>query len=166
MTTERAYPLRRWNPDWGGCSTARRPVAAVNKLSLRRLVFVKRFTHEMTLQEVPGSEARTTRSAVAHRTWSPRVRGPHSGQERPVQDPCVDRRGLELGVPEELLDGDQIPRGRRQIRAFFAGPQRIFMRDSQVAADGDRVGGEPFGGPPIWTVCQSWVPLSSWAHSG
>ena len=56
--------------------------------------------------------------------------------------------------------------GRRQIRAFFAGPQRIFMRDSEVAADGDRVGGEPLGGPPIWTVCQSWVHLSSWAHSG
>jgi hypothetical protein len=39
----------------------------VNKLFLRPPVFVKRFTHEMTLQEVPGSEARTTRSAVARR---------------------------------------------------------------------------------------------------
>src|ERR1700735_5745148 len=68
LTTERANPLRQWNPDWGGCPTARRPVAAVNKLFLRRSVFVKRFTHEMTLQEVPGSEARTTRNAVAHRT--------------------------------------------------------------------------------------------------
>ena len=29
-------------PDWGGCSTAWRPVAAMNKLSLRRSVFVKR----------------------------------------------------------------------------------------------------------------------------
>jgi len=56
LTTERANPLRRWNPGWGRCSTARRPVAAVNKLFLRGPVFVKRFTHEMTLQEVPGSD--------------------------------------------------------------------------------------------------------------
>ena len=54
LTTERANPLRQWNPDWGGCSTARRPVAAVNTLFLRRSVFVKRFTHEMTLREVPA----------------------------------------------------------------------------------------------------------------
>ena len=82
LTTERANPLRQWNPDWGGCSTARRPVAAVNKLFLRRPVFVKRFTHEMTLREVPGSKARTTRSAVAHRTSiaSPaRMRDPFPG---------------------------------------------------------------------------------------
>ncbi len=32
----------------------------MNKLFLRRSVFVKRFTHEMTLREMPGSEARTT----------------------------------------------------------------------------------------------------------
>src|ERR1700722_8542425 len=30
-TTERANPLRQWNPGWGGCSTARRPVAAVSE---------------------------------------------------------------------------------------------------------------------------------------
>ena len=53
LTTERANPLRQWNPGWGGCSTARRPVAAVNKLFLRRSVFVKRFTHEMTLPAAP-----------------------------------------------------------------------------------------------------------------
>jgi hypothetical protein len=40
--TERANPLRQRNPDWGGCSTARRPVAAVNQLFLRRPVVVKR----------------------------------------------------------------------------------------------------------------------------
>ena len=40
-TTERANPLRQWNPDWGGCSTARRPVAAVNTLFPRRSDFVK-----------------------------------------------------------------------------------------------------------------------------
>jgi hypothetical protein len=49
LTTERANPLRQWNPGWGGCSAARRPAAAANKLFLRRSVFVKRFTHEMTL---------------------------------------------------------------------------------------------------------------------
>ena len=48
LTTERANPLRQRNPDWGGCSTARRPVAAVNKLFLRRPVFVKCSTHEMS----------------------------------------------------------------------------------------------------------------------
>ena len=37
-------------PRLGGCPTARRPAAAVNKLFLTRSVFVKRFTREMTLQ--------------------------------------------------------------------------------------------------------------------
>ena len=68
LTTERANPLRQWNPDWGGCSTARRPVAAVIKLFLRLPVFVKRLTHEMTPREVPGREARTAKSAIAHPT--------------------------------------------------------------------------------------------------
>ncbi len=54
LTTERANPLCQWNPDWGGSSTARRPVAAVNVFFLRRSVFVKRFTHEMALREVPA----------------------------------------------------------------------------------------------------------------
>jgi predicted GNAT family N-acyltransferase len=58
LTTERANPLRRWNPDWGGCPTARRPVAAVNALCQRRSVFVKRFTHEMTRRDgSPGYRA-------------------------------------------------------------------------------------------------------------
>src|ERR1022692_655728 len=52
MTTERANPLRQWNPGWGGCSTARRPVAAASKLFLRRSACVKRFNHEITLREV------------------------------------------------------------------------------------------------------------------
>ena len=34
------------------------------RLFLRRSVFVKHFTHEMTRLEVQGSEARTTGSAV------------------------------------------------------------------------------------------------------
>ena len=54
LTTERANPLRQWNPSWGGCSTAWRPVAAVSKLFPKRSVFVKRFNHEMTLLEVPA----------------------------------------------------------------------------------------------------------------
>jgi hypothetical protein len=54
LTTERATPLCQWNPGWDGCSTARRPAAAVYVFFLRRSVFVKRFTHEMTLREVPA----------------------------------------------------------------------------------------------------------------
>jgi len=54
LTTERANPLRQRNPGWGGCPAARRPVAAVNILFLRRPVFVKRSKQEMTLREVPG----------------------------------------------------------------------------------------------------------------
>jgi hypothetical protein len=42
LTTERANPLRRWNSDWGRRSTARRPVAAVETLFLRRSDFVNR----------------------------------------------------------------------------------------------------------------------------
>jgi hypothetical protein len=64
LTTERATPLRSWNPGWGGRSTARRPVVAVNKLFPRPPVFVKRLTHEMTSRKVPGSEAQTTESVV------------------------------------------------------------------------------------------------------
>jgi hypothetical protein len=41
LTTGRANPLCRWNPGWGGRSTARRPAAAVNKVFPRRSVFVK-----------------------------------------------------------------------------------------------------------------------------
>jgi hypothetical protein len=33
LTTERANPLRGWNPDWGGCSTAWRPVAAADTIA-------------------------------------------------------------------------------------------------------------------------------------
>ena len=44
-------------PGWGGCSIARRPVAAMNKLFPRHSAFVKRLTYEMTPREVPGSEA-------------------------------------------------------------------------------------------------------------
>jgi hypothetical protein len=51
VTTERANPLRRRNPGWGGRSTARRPVAAMSKLFLRPPVLVKRFTCEMTLRK-------------------------------------------------------------------------------------------------------------------
>jgi len=52
LTTERANPLRQWNPDWGGCSTARRPVAAVSTLCQRRPAFVKCVSHEMTPREI------------------------------------------------------------------------------------------------------------------
>src|ERR1700743_3505736 len=54
LTTERATPLRRWNPGWGGRSTARRPVVAVHKLFPRSPVFVKRRAHE-TAQPGPGA---------------------------------------------------------------------------------------------------------------
>ena len=53
VTTERANPLRQWNPDWGGRPTARRPVAAVNKVFLRRSDFVKR-PRRTTLGSVRG----------------------------------------------------------------------------------------------------------------
>ena len=46
LTTERATPLRQWNPDWGGCSTARRPVVAMHRLCPSPRVFVNRLTHE------------------------------------------------------------------------------------------------------------------------
>ena len=64
LTTERANPLRRWNPDWGGCSTARRPVTAVNKLFLRRSVFVKRFTQEGLDKRSDASDAVTVEIAL------------------------------------------------------------------------------------------------------
>ena len=38
------------------------------QLFLRHSALVKRFTHEMTPREVPGREARTAKSAIAHPT--------------------------------------------------------------------------------------------------
>jgi hypothetical protein len=46
---------------------------------------------------------------------APPARSPHSGPERPVRDPCVDRGGLGLGLAEDLSDGDQVPRGQRYV---------------------------------------------------
>src|SRR6266480_709162 len=71
LTTERANPLRRWNPNWGGCSTARRPVAAVNKLFLRRSVFVKRFGFAGSVISLSLDRRRKRRSS---RRW-PKIRG-------------------------------------------------------------------------------------------
>jgi hypothetical protein len=51
---------------------------------------------------------------VATRSW------PASGPERPVRDPCLDRGGIGLGGAEALLDGDQVPRGQRQMRTMIA----------------------------------------------
>src|ERR1039457_3736935 len=67
LTTERAKPLRQWNPGWGGCSTARRPVAAEQTLpealGLRQAVQPRDHTTGSA-----GSETRTTRSDAASRT--------------------------------------------------------------------------------------------------
>jgi hypothetical protein len=77
LTTERANPLRQWNPGWGGCSTARRPVAAVSKLFLRRSVFVKRVTHEMTCGKCsPDSRDHHSREPLSGPGGGPRVTGP------------------------------------------------------------------------------------------
>src|SRR5450432_3856198 len=84
LTTERANPLRRWNPGWGGCSAARRPVAAVNVFFLRRPVFVKRFTHEMTLREVDQRHGQRRWSL----TWS-----------------ATGRRGRGRGCPAPWVAG-------------------------------------------------------------
>ncbi|HMK96427.1 MAG TPA: hypothetical protein VK425_02710 [Acidimicrobiales bacterium] len=57
-TAERADPLRQWDADWGGCPTARRPVAAVKHTLPEALGLVKGFTHEMTQREGPALRGR------------------------------------------------------------------------------------------------------------
>jgi len=56
---------------------------------------------------------------VATRSW------PASSPERPARDLCLDRGGLGLGGAKAVLDGDQVPRGQRQmrvpVRVIFAG---------------------------------------------
>jgi hypothetical protein len=52
----------------------------------------------------------SARRAATH-SW------PASGPERPVRDPCPDRGGIGLGGAEAPLDGDQVPRGQRQMSA-------------------------------------------------
>ena len=46
---------------------------------------------------------------VSTRSWPAQ----RSGAPRP--GPCADRGGLWLGLAEELLDGDQVPGGLRQM---------------------------------------------------
>jgi hypothetical protein len=70
LTTERANPLRRRNPDWGGCPTARRPVAAVNVFFPRRPVFVKRLTRETTPRGAPARAPRPVKRHCAASTRS------------------------------------------------------------------------------------------------
>jgi hypothetical protein len=60
MTTERANPLRQGNPAGADVPQLGDRPPPWTKLFLRRSVFVKRFTHEMTLREVPVV-ARTTK---------------------------------------------------------------------------------------------------------
>ena len=102
LTTERANPLRQWNPGWGGCSTARRPVAAVNVFFLRRSVFVKRFTHEMALREVP-----------AVRRGRPGAMQPTEPRSR-AQPGCATRSGRE-DLTAYAATGDR-PRTRSHSR--------------------------------------------------
>src|SRR6202142_388912 len=56
-TTERANPLRRWNPDWGGYSTARRPAAAVNQSFPEALGFCQAASSRDGYAAAPSSEA-------------------------------------------------------------------------------------------------------------
>src|ERR1035438_5873693 len=102
LTTERANPLRRWNPGWGGCPAARRPVAAVNVFSLRRPVFVKRSTHEMTPREVP-----------AVRRGRPGAPQPTEPRSR-AQPGCATRIGRDLTA--YAATGDR-PRTRSHSRS-------------------------------------------------
>jgi hypothetical protein len=117
LTTERANPLRQCPPGGGGCATARRPAPAASKLFLRRSVFVKRFTHEMTLREVPA--ASRGRPAALHPTerhlrpdmherrapcW---VRADATWRARPVDE-------VESGGRIDLADRQ--PQGRHRAR--------------------------------------------------
>jgi hypothetical protein len=88
-TTERANPLRRWNPDWGGCSTARRPVAAVNQVFLRRSGFVKR-------HHPPADHARFTGRVPVSRT-------DHGRLLAQVSAPALSPAGREIGTATSVL---------------------------------------------------------------
>ena len=120
LTTERANPLRQWNSGRGGCSTARRPVAAATKLFLRRPVFVKRFTHEMTLPGV--SAARRGRPA-----------GLHPAERRLRPDMHERRGGPGAGPPppEGMISGLYRP-------VHAAGWRRRELRDLLSSARGER----------------------------
>ena len=85
-TTGRANPLRCWNPDWGGCSTARRPVAAITNYSraptpcqaasrLRR----PRSTSTLGFPRIGAAPPRTTRYSWRERCRC-RPRGSYRGK--------------------------------------------------------------------------------------
>ena len=106
-------------PRLGRCSTARRPVAAVSKLFPRRSVFVKRFTHEMTLPEVPAvrrgqpGAMQPTEPSIA----SPaRTRDPN----RPPDRIRGDGRPSQNALPLKILRRPQPP----EAGAQNDGPQR------------------------------------------
>ena len=86
LTTERANPLRQWNPDWGGmfhssATGRRREQTLPETLGLRQA----RHPRDNTAGSA-ASEARTTRSAVAHRTSIASPARMHGPNRQPLSD--------------------------------------------------------------------------------
>ena len=92
-------------PGWGGRSTARRPVVAVDTIFLRRSVPVKRFNREVTLRHVLPTPARAARG------------------HRPVPVPVPGRQA------------DAVPNPARNCRGRWPPPARPPTPDSAHPPD-------------------------------
>jgi hypothetical protein len=103
LATGRGDPLRRQNPDWGGCPTARRPVSAESTLPRRSDVFKPRHRvcDRTSPPRWPGAAGKATVSIVAR----PGVPSRRRAQNRAC-------RWAGPGVPAGDQD-DQDRRGRR-----------------------------------------------------
>ena len=132
LTTERANPLRQWNPGWGGCSSARRPVAAVNKLFLRRSVFVKRFTHEMTLREAPAVGA-DDQERCSPPTFD-REPSPDARPESATDRMRGDGRPSQNALPPKIFRRPQPPERRRTERRPKLAPPETHTRQGGPGA--------------------------------
>src|ERR1700722_5648727 len=143
LTTERANPLRRRNPDWGGCSTARRPVAAVSKLFLTRSVVVKR-ARKVAL-------GRPRRACLVSRYWPAPGRLPRGScrpRRRAGPRGCYGRSG-HGGVTVQLIgeDGARAPPAPASAR-------RTTLRPGSTSASRTRFPGHVFQEPRVGEVAE------------
>jgi site-specific DNA-cytosine methylase len=125
LATGRGDPLRRQNPDWGGCPTARRPVSAESTLPRRSDVFKPR--HRVG-DGVDRGPTRCAQSPASPEQGVPlgRSRRPsrRSGRPRP---PGTTARAREHRRPRRAARGTCIRTPHRApacVRAGRRGGQR------------------------------------------
>lgn len=122
-------PLRRRSPDWGGCSTAWRPVVAARALFLRRFHRVKR--------DAVGPQATTGHGVTA--AWQPVAMPPSLALLDTAGPPVAS--GESAGAPlDNLLGRLRAPvEFRPSVDPGLAGGLRAWLEDGVAAVPGANV---------------------------